>query len=432
MVTDRRSAEFVIVGSGAGGGTLARELAKKGKDVLVIEKGPRADKMGTDRTSFNFYDKRGLSLLKSKEGTMILRTLMAGGSTAVSCGCGVPCLEDELLRYGVSLHHELEEAIQDTRTEPIAEGLLSEASKRLREAASDLGITMKPMPKFIDAAKCKACGNCVNGCVNSAKWTSLCFLDEANTLGLKLLTNTRVIKVTTSNGKATGVIGRGPKGRVEIDAGTVVLAAGGIGTPIILQNSGIHKAGQQFFCDLCNITYGIAAGEVNQHKEPLMSLIADQFYESKGLILSPDLMPRLGMIMTHPMRFFVGKMPRNRMLGILTKIKDELEGRITADGKIEKPVTASDKAKLDEGASISREIIIKGGADPRSIFIERPFGAHPGGTAAIGQIVNENLETEIEGLYVSDASVLPTSPGLPPIITLIALSKRLAKHLLAK
>jgi len=296
MVTDRRSIDFVIVGSGAGGGTLARELAKKGKDVLVIERGPRVERMGTDRVSFSFYDKRGLSLLKSKEGTMILRTLMAGGSTVVSYGSGVPCLEDELLRYEVNLHQELEEALQDTRTEPLAEGLLSEASKRLREAASGLGITMKPMPKFTDAAKCKACGNCGNGCVNSAKWTSVRFLDEANTLGCQLLTNTMITKVTTSNGKASGVIGRGPKGRVEIDAGTVVLAAGGIGTPIILQNSGIDKAGRQFFCDLCNITYGIAAEEINQHKEPLMSLIVDQFYESNGFILSPHLMPRLAMM----------------------------------------------------------------------------------------------------------------------------------------
>jgi choline dehydrogenase-like flavoprotein len=56
-------------------------------------------------------------------------------------------------------------------------------------------------------------------------------------------------------------------------------------------------------------------------------------------------------------------------------------------------------------------------------------GAHPGGTAAIGEVVNKNLETRIKGLFVSDASVLPTSPGLPPIVTIVALAKRLSKLL---
>lgn len=56
-------------------------------------------------------------------------------------------------------------------------------------------------------------------------------------------------------------------------------------------------------------------------------------------------------------------------------------------------------------------------------------GAHPGGTAAIGEAVNKNLETKIKGLFVCDASVLPTSPGLPPILAIIALSKRFARKL---
>ena len=62
-------------------------------------------------------------------------------------------------------------------------------------------------------------------------------------------------------------------------------------------------------------------------------------------------------------------------------------------------------------------------------MISIPQGTHPGGTAAIGEVVNANLETEISNLYVCDASVLPTAPGLPPILTIIALAKRLAKSL---
>jgi choline dehydrogenase-like flavoprotein len=63
--------------------------------------------------------------------------------------------------------------------------------------------------------------------------------------------------------------------------------------------------------------------------------------------------------------------------------------------------------------------------------VSKPGGAHPGGTAAIGQVVDKDLQTRIENLFVCDASVLPTSPGMPPILTIVALSKRLGKRLAA-
>jgi choline dehydrogenase-like flavoprotein len=56
-------------------------------------------------------------------------------------------------------------------------------------------------------------------------------------------------------------------------------------------------------------------------------------------------------------------------------------------------------------------------------------GAHPGGTASIGKVVDKDLQTKVDNLFVCDASVFPTSPGLPPILTIVALAKRLAKTL---
>ena len=56
-------------------------------------------------------------------------------------------------------------------------------------------------------------------------------------------------------------------------------------------------------------------------------------------------------------------------------------------------------------------------------------GGHSGGTAAIGELVNNNLQPEVNNLFADDASALPTAPGLPPILTIVALAKRLAKIL---
>ena len=113
----------------------------------------------------------------------------------------------------------------------------------------------------------------------------------------------------------------------------------------------------------------------------------------------------------------------------MTKIADEPVGRVYPDGTVSKPVTKKDWARLREGSSIAKEILVKAGADSSSILTSAPQGAHPGGTAAVGKVVDENLQTRVENLFVCDASVLPTAPGIPPILTIAALAKRLATKL---
>ena len=120
-----------------------------------------------------------------------------------------------------------------------------------------------------------------------------------------------------------------------------------------------------------------------------------------------------------------------KLIGMMTKIVDERAGTVFADGSVSKPVTATDQARLKRGSERCREIMIKAGADPKSIVVSKAEGAHPGGTAAIGEVVDQNLETHISGLFVCDASVLPVAPGLPPMLTIGALAKYLAKKLTA-
>jgi len=118
----------------------------------------------------------------------------------------------------------------------------------------------------------------------------------------------------------------------------------------------------------------------------------------------------------------------DRTIGLMTKIRDECTGQVYQDGSVSKRVTEKDRQKLNEGAEISREILKKAGA--RSTVVSKLMvGAHPGGTAAVGTVVDKDLQTEVNNLFVCDASVLPTSPGMPPILTIVALGKRLAKTL---
>ena len=81
---------------------------------------------------------------------------------------------------------------------------------------------------------------------------------------------------------------------------------------------------------------------------------------------------------------------------------------------------------------MAREVLRRAGCDPSSLVVGPVRGAHPGATAAIGRVVDTNLETRVKNLFVSDASVLPEALGRPVVLTLIGLAKRLAAHLLGR
>lgn len=420
--------EFVIVGSGAGGATLAKELSRKGKQVLLVERGKHEEKVGTTRDSLRYYDVNALTQMPitSQEGVILWRAFMSGGSTMVACGNAVRCLEKELCERGVELGQELAEVESEAGAMPIPEQLLSDGSFQIRAAAQDLGYRMDPMPKLIAAKKCRKCGQCVLGCRYGAKWTADDFVNDAKQNGAEVRYNVHVQQVLIEKGKAVGL--RGVNGHaVEIRAETVILAAGGLATPVILKQSGLNEAGQGLFMDLFVNVYGVADG-INQIQEPTMTLVDHEFHASEGFILSPFVNhSRLGrFIEAGPLG---AALPTHNLIGLMVKTRDDSAGMVNLDASVSKPVTDDDWGRLNRGAAIAKEILVKAGADPKSLVISKPQGAHPGGTAAIGQVVDANLQTHVDNLFVCDSSVLPTAPGLPPILTIAALAKRLAKKL---
>jgi len=424
--------EFIIVGAGAGGATVAKELTKMGKKVLILEQGKREKKVGGLMNSLRYFDHHKVTMWPkgSKEGTYLYRAIMAGGSTMVSCGNGMRCSEDALAAFGINLDREFSEAEKEMEIAPFNLKWLSKGSKNILEASKELGYKMEPMPKFMRYNKCRRCGTCYMGCHYGAKWTSLDYLDEAIKNGADVMYETLVYRVLTKNGKAAGVIGKCPGGKVEISSDVVILAAGGLATPVILQKTGIEDAGSNLFGDLIVNTYGVTKN-ISQLREPSMALVDTEFHKSKGFILSTWPQPSaLYRFVEAGVKGAI--LPAARTLGIMTKSADDPIGRVYADGSFSKPVTENDRARLKEGSEIAKEILIKAGADGKSIVVGNPFGAHPGGTAAIGKILDKDLQTKIDNLYVCDASVFPTSLGAPPILTIAALGKRLAKALVSK
>ncbi len=114
----------------------------------------------------------------------------------------------------------------------------------------------------------------------------------------------------------------------------------------------------------------------------------------------------------------------------MVKVEDDMVGSVDADGNVFKFNTIDDIRRLAQGCAAAGSILEKAGVDPTTMTSTIFRGAHPGGTAAIGDVVDKNLKTEIDGLYVGDASVIPMSPGKPPILLILALALRLANHLI--
>ena len=117
------------------------------------------------------------------------------------------------------------------------------------------------------------------------------------------------------------------------------------------------------------------------------------------------------------------------IFSIMVKTSDECKGYVDENGDVVKINTIQDIRYLAEGVATAGFILKEVGVDPTTIGSTVYRGAHPGGTAKIGEIVDSNLETDIENLFVCDASVLPIAPGKPPILTILALAKRLADYL---
>lgn len=423
--------EYVVVGSGAGGGTIAAELAKRGKQVTVLERGPDMPGAGNHLFAAAVLDKHGF--LTSQEGMGVARAVITGGSTVVTCGTAARPPEGMFEKHGIDLVPYLERAERDLRVTELPDETIGEGTLAVMEAANRLGMSWHKLQKFIDPAKCEPrfC-NCMLGCPKGAKWTSRESLEEAKKHGATVLTGVRVDEVMTSGGTATGVRGsRRGKGDFKLEADRVVLAGGGLGTPVVLQRSGVYDAGRGFFTDPLVFTVGFHP-TLKPGFDPPMTVGTFEFWQSEGFVLSPVLDP-WGSFGLELLKAKPTKLPSwvkfPHAMGIMTKAKDELAGRINVDETFSKQLTNKDRSVIDKGISISRKVLLEAGCPSNSIWVNKVRGAHPGGTCRIGEVVDTDLKTEIENCYVCDASVIPESLAAPVVITLVGLAYRLAEHL---
>lgn len=413
--------DCVVVGSGPGGATAARELARGGARVLIVERGRADPPSGRARQMLRELFVPGRSLHRSGS-VLVLRGATLGGSSMYYFGTAWTPPYEALLPHGLDLRADAEALREELGPAPLPRELLGPRALRLMDSARELGHDWNPISKFVDQDVLRRDGLAAFG---RARWTARSFVDDAVEAGAQLLTSATVVRVLRRSGTACGVevvIGRD---RQVIQSSQVVLAAGGLGSPMVLRASGIPRAGSDFFYDPVLAVTGTVDG-LDAGPEPPMLAAVDRL--EHDYLLTDLCRPRwlhnaFTLAAGRPDRMFAYR----SSLSIMVKARDVLSGRLTQRGGVAKPLTPPDRTALRRGGLEAREILRNAGA--RSIYQAGHVAVHPGGTAKVGDVVDKNLETEIGGLFVCDASVIPIAWGLPPTFTVMSLGRRLGRHL---
>lgn len=252
------SADVVVVGSGPAGSVVAYELAAAGRDVILIEEGPPF-------TPRDFELEGGRSMARTMRASGLRTTLgsimptmqaiaLGGGSLVNSAICVRPPAEIfdvwcELYELEHTTLAELEphfDAVGEfLGIAPTPENVLGRRNTLFRDGCDALGISSEPISRNVRG--CRGSGECFTGCRNRAKQSmDISYVPEAMRSGARVFTSVQVQQILSEGStRVTGVTGQVAEPftgklshRVRFDSDIVVLAAGCVATPVLLQKSG--------------------------------------------------------------------------------------------------------------------------------------------------------------------------------------------------
>lgn len=435
--------EYIVVGTGAGGGPVARRLARAGKKVLMVEKGLYEKHLLGIPGGARMMEKFAI-FARSMDGCIIERGQTIGGSTMVYSANVFDPPKRFIENMGIDFVQECEEVKKEANAKPLPDSFFEKANgtNKLCESAEELGMKFEKQAKFIDPDKCKAgCDECMFGCRRDAKFTTRIHVEEALAYGADLIYGNKV-ETLLFNENRSRVLGVKLKNGTIIRGENVILAGGGIGTPALLQRSGIAHLGSQevgthFFMDPMNVLLGINKDSAyGMLGETTFTHAITEFEESEGFILGNAGALATWIVMFNSLPTFKKAWWRGiqlpKAMGMFVKIGDSAQGQIYPNEKTRKPMNDEDNRKVMRGTDVCKDIMINAGCDPKSFSLLRWCGGHPGGTVAMGKAVDHDFSTEIQGLYVCDGSIMPDSPGAPPALSLMAMSELCGKFMLGE
>lgn len=480
-VVRRYQADVVVVGSGAGGATAAARLREAGFDVLILEEGAlhRTQSFNTDPISSaqKLYRDAGTSPIMGNPQILFAEGRCVGGSTVLNGGMCWRTPEHVLEHWSRELGIEaaspremeayFEEAEKILNVEFQNEDTLGRNDRLFVDGASRLGWEIRDNPRNMD--RCVGLNNCAYGCPTGAKQSMLVTeIPRALAMGARLVTHARVWRVDSRRQDVVGVRGRfvdeaGRRyGRFEVTAKLVVLAAGARHTPAILKRSGFGDP---------NIGRGLhthpnakVVGIFDERIDPWMGTHqAHQIHQfaEDGIVMGYAAVPP-GLLATgipglgdeHGERM----LDFNRMLTAACLVEDSGEGRVRMglDGEpwMQFKIADADLDKIHLGVGMLARLMFAAGAKEVLLpFGDLPTLSDPGELGRIERHSRASRDIElmtvhimsscrmssspdagatdsfarvrgVRGLVVADASCIPSSIGVNPMETIVALALR--------
>ena len=467
------SADVCVIGAGAGGAVVAAELAEGGMSVVVLEEGhwhdPDSFTARPPEMLARLYRDGGQTMTLGNPPILLPLGQGLGGTTLINSGTCFRTPPLVLARwereFGLNVSEEslrpcferVEKALSVSEVTPELAGANAEVARR---GAERLGWSHGYLRR--NARGCVGSGVCVFGCPTSAKQhTGITYIPRAKDAGAQIVTGAHVQQVLVENGRARGVRARMASGtRIDVLAPILVVSAGTIHTPMLFARSGLGsqsgELGQNLSLHPATAIFAHMDEIVDMGHGVPQSFYVDEFAE-EGIIFEGVAGPPAYAAMALPLtgrRHTEAMADYRRLAQFGLMVSDSSRGSVRAvAGRplIRYDIDAADLLRFRAGLARIRELFEAAGA--REVYLPLPgnvsperarprdlklMAFHPLGTARAdarptrGVIDGDLAVHGVRGVYVADGSAVPSSLGVNPQLTIMALATRLAFRLLGK
>ena len=473
--------DAVVIGSGAGGAMAARTLARSGMRVVVVEEGRRftvseiRSARPLDRWA-NMYRDAGATAALGVPPVILPIGRGVGGTTLVNSGtCYRPPVKTMLrwrdesglfLADPERLGPYLDDVWRTLEVDAVPSAVMGANGTMALAGASALG--WKSGPLMRNAPGCGGCCQCAIGCPRNAKFgVHLNALPQACAAGARIVSQARVVKILHEGDRATGVMARRLNGTtMEIRAPVVVVAAGATETPPLLRRSGLGhhpELGRHLALHPAVAAAGRFDQPITAWKGVLQSASVDEFHETDGILVeATSTPPGMGsMALPGTGAELVRRIADADHLGTLgAMIGDEGSGRVWGSRRavISYSLAPHDGRRLLKAIWVMGKVLFAAGATevvtgiPGSMLVRNveELGTavdrarwrslhvaafHPTGTAGAGSdpqrypVEPTGRLRGARGVWVADASIIPSCPEVNPQVSVMALAQAVADQI---